>query len=203
MKALNAVGLTPLSVLAKRTEPRKTFAVSQFKNHNFSNLTASDGFLSLSRTLQGSIVLFSSVLNSELAKALTYEEALQQSVTTSSSSDFDFISFAAENPVIVGGGVAILAVPLLISQLLSKPSKPWGVETAKNAYAKLGDDADAQLLDIRAISEVKQDGNPDIRGLKKKAVAVVYNGEDKPGFLNKLSLKFKEPGNTTLFILDK
>ncbi|KAI3449259.1 hypothetical protein Pfo_005924 [Paulownia fortunei] len=215
MKAVNAVGLTPLSVLAKRTEPRKHLAqatISQFKNQTFSNFSNSEGFFSVSRSLQGSLVILSSVLNSKLAKALTYDEALQQSVSSSSSSstsDIDVsgvldnvISFAAENPVIIGGGLAVLAVPLVVSQLLSKP-KPWGVESAKNAYAKLADDANAQLLDIRAPAEIKQVGSPDIRGLKKKPVAVVYKGEDKPGFLNKLSLKFKEPENTTLFILDK
>ncbi|EYU38901.1 hypothetical protein ABFS82_14G135900 [Erythranthe guttata] len=212
MEAINAVGLTPLSVLSKRTEPRKTLSlptISQFKNQTLSNF----GNSSVSRTIQGSIVLLPSVLSSELAKALTYEEALQQSVTTSTSSTSDFdvagvlddvINFATENPIIIGGGLAVLAVPLLVSQLLGggKP-KAWGVETAKNAYAKLAEDADAQLVDIRAISEIKQEGSPDIRASKKKAAAIVYQGEDKPGFLNKLSLKFKEPENTTLFILDK
>ncbi|PIN26518.1 hypothetical protein CDL12_00721 [Handroanthus impetiginosus] len=213
MEVLKAVGLTPLSVLAKRTEPKKNLSlttISPFKNQSFSS---SECVSSVSRTLQGSLVLLSSVLNSELARALTYDEALQQSVSSSSSSsattDFDiggavdsFVSFAAENPLIIGGGVAVLAVPLVVSQLISKP-KPWGVESAKAAYAKLGDDANAQLLDIRAPAEIRQGGSPDIRGLKKKPVAVVYKGEDKPGFLNKLALKFKEPENTTLFILDK
>ncbi|KAL3829743.1 hypothetical protein ACJIZ3_018545 [Penstemon smallii] len=201
MEALNSVGLTrPVSVLAKRTEPKKNnnfpFAtISPFKNpSNFPNS---------SRTLQGSLVLLSSILNSELAKALTYDEALQQSLSSSSASDIDgLISFVSENPIIIGGGVAILAVPLVVSRLLSKP-KPWGVETAKAAYAKLGDDVTAQLLDIRSPTEIKQVGSPDIRGLKKKPLGVVYKGDDKPGFLNKLSLKFKEPENTTLFILDK
>ncbi|KAK4483522.1 hypothetical protein RD792_010719 [Penstemon davidsonii] len=202
MEALNSVGLTrSVSVLAKRTESKKNnfpFAtISPFKNPSFPNFTTS------SRTLQGGLVLLSSVLNSEFAKALTYDEALQQSVSSSSASDIDsLISFVSENPLIIGGGVAFLAVPLVVSRLLSMP-KPWGVETAKAAYAKLGDDASAQLLDIRSPTEIKQVGSPDIRGLKKKPVAVVYKGDDKPGFLNKLSLRFKEPENTTLFILDK
>ncbi|PIN13884.1 hypothetical protein CDL12_13489 [Handroanthus impetiginosus] len=204
MNALNAVGLTPLSVLAKRTEPRKNLSVaiiSQLKNQTFSNSVAVS---SVSKTL----ALLPSVLNSGLAKALTYEEALQQS-GGGSSSDIDVngvldsvIDFTAKNPLIVGGGAAVLAVTLVISQLLSKP-KPWGVESAKNAYAKLGGDANAQLLDIRSPAEIRQIGSPDVTGLKKKAVAVVYKGADKPGFLNKLALKFKEPENTTLFVLDK
>lgn len=205
MEALNAVGLSPLSVLAKRRQPRKNLplaTLSQFKNQNFS----------VSRSLQGGLIILSSVLSSELAKALTYEEALRQSVNSDSSSipDIDVsgfldnvISFASDNPVIIGGVVAVAAVPLVVSQLLGKPNKPWGVESAKNAYAKLGDEADAQLLDIRALSEIKEGGRPDIRGLKKKPVALVYKGDDKPGFLNKLSSRFKEPESTTLFILDK
>ncbi|KAL2468860.1 Rhodanese-like domain-containing protein 4 [Forsythia ovata] len=171
MEALNAEcsWINPLSVLAKRNEPRKNSSLASippFKNQNLSILSNnnSDG-VSLSRNLQGGLVFLSSFLNSGLAKALSYDEALQQA-------------------------------------LLSK-SKPWGVESAKNAYAKLADDSNAQLLDIRASGELRQVGSPDSRGLKKKPVAVVYKGEDKPGFLNKLAPKFKEPENTTLFILDK
>ncbi|KAH6813218.1 thylakoid rhodanese-like protein [Perilla frutescens var. frutescens] len=212
MEALNAVGLSPISVLAKRTKPRKSLSVAtipQFKNQTFPNISNSENVFSVSRKLQCGLVALSSVMNSGFAKALTYDEALQQSVSSSSGSDIDVggildgvLSFAAENPVIIGGGLAVLAVPLVVSQLFSK-SKPWGVETAKNAYAKLGDDGNAELLDIRAPLEIKEGGSPDIRALKKKAVTIVYKGEDKPGFLNKLSLKFKEPENTTLFILGK
>ncbi|KAK6142696.1 hypothetical protein DH2020_023044 [Rehmannia glutinosa] len=210
MKAINTIGLTPLSVLAKTTEPRKNFSlqptISQSKNQTFPNF---DGLFSVSRSFQGGLVLLSSVLNPQISKALTYEEALQQSVTSNSDIDFsgvleNVINFAAENPVIIGGGLAIVAAPLVVSRLLlGNKSKPWGVVSAKNAYAKLGDDENSQLLDIRSTVDIKQVGGPDIGGLKKKAVAIVYKGEDKPGFLNKLSLKFKEPENTTLFILDK
>ncbi|KAK6141078.1 hypothetical protein DH2020_025190 [Rehmannia glutinosa] len=193
MKAINTIGLTPLSVLAKTTEPRKNFSlqptISQSKNQTFPNF---DGLFSVSRSFQGGLVLLSSVLNPQISKALTYEEALQQSVTSNSDIDFsgvleNVINFAAENPVIIGGGLAVVAAPLVVSRLLlGNKSKPWGV-----------------LLDIRSTVDIKQVGAPDIGGLKKKAVAIVYKGEDKPGFLNKLSLKFKEPENTTLFILDK
>lgn len=212
MEAVIAVGLSPLSVLAKRTKPRKYLSVAtipQLKNQTFPNLSNYENVLSVSRKLQCGLVALSSVINPQFATALTYDEALQQSLSTSSGSDIDVsgvvdsvISFVGDNPLIIGGGLVALAVPLVISQLLGKP-KPWGVETAKNSYAKLADDANAQLLDIRAPLDIKQGGSPDIRALKKKPVAIVYKGEDKPGFLNKLSLKFKEPETTTLFVLDK
>lgn len=104
--------------------------------------------------------------------------------------------------MVVAGGAAVLAVPLIVSKLLGK-AKAWGVESAKNAYAKLGEDESAQLVDIRESGEIRKVGSPDIRGLKKKPVAITYKREDKPGFLKKLAFKFKEPESTTLIILDK
>lgn len=203
MEALNAVGLSPLSVLAaKRREPRKhspAAAVPQFKNHSLPN---SDN--AMSRTLQCGLVALSSAMGSGIASALTYQEALQQSISGGSEGSVgdSVFGFVSEYPLIIGGGLVVLAVPLVVSQLLGKP-KAWGVENAKNAYAKLGDDGSAQLLDIRGAADIKEGGSPDVKGLKKKAVVVAYKGEDKPGFLNKLSLKFKEPETTTLFVLDK
>lgn len=219
MEALNAAGLTPISAVLsdRKQEPRKipsSYPISQSKSSNSASFSISPPALRecLPRRIQGSLVIFSSVLNSGLAKALTYEEALQQfggGSFSAGSGDFDVsgildsaIGFATENPALVAGGAAILAVPLVLSQLLAK-SKPWGVESARSAYAKLGDDSNAQLLDIRPPVEIRQVGSPDIRGLGKKAVSIAYKSEDKPAFLKKLSLKFKEPQNTTLFILDK
>lgn len=218
MEALNAAGLTPISVLRDRKrEPRKVSSLpsnSPLKLWNSSSSSnASPSFQEpVSRGFHGGLVLASSLISTGVAKALTYEEALQQSVSASAPEgglDFDgrgvldnVISFATENPVVIVGGAVILALPLVLSQIL-KPSKPFGVDSASNAYARLGDDASAQLLDIRAPVEFRQVGSPDVRGLGKKPVSIVYKGDDKPGFLKKLSLKFKEPENTTLFILDK
>ncbi|XP_031258392.1 rhodanese-like domain-containing protein 4, chloroplastic [Pistacia vera] len=193
----------PISVLCeRRTEPRK---IQSLSTTSLSKLSTSRE--SLTRSVHGGLVLVSAVLDTGLAKALTYEEALQQS-TSSSTSDVDVsgildsvISFGTDNPAIITGGVTILAVPLILSLVLKKP-KPWGVESAKTAYAKIGEDGSAQLLDIRPPPEFRQVGSHDVRGLGKKPVSIVYKGEDKPGFLKKLSLKFKDPENTTLFILD-
>ncbi|KAF2315224.1 hypothetical protein GH714_038486 [Hevea brasiliensis] len=136
-------------------------------------------------------------------------EVLNAAVSEHPASDFDVsgvldsvTSFATENPTVIAGGAVVLAIPLVLSQVLKKP-KPWGVESARRAYAVLGDDANAQLLDIRAPVDLRKVGTPDIRDFKKKPVSIVYKGEDNSGFLKKLSLKFKEPENTTVFILDK
>ncbi|XP_021992187.1 rhodanese-like domain-containing protein 4, chloroplastic [Helianthus annuus] len=200
MEALNAAALVlkPISVLKPEPKKHSSFPSIPHLKPQFNGT---------------SLVLISSVFNSAFAKALTYEEALNQSTTASDSSfaapDLDVIdgivNFGVENPLVVAGGAALLAVPAILSQVFGKSSnkKAWGVETAKIAYQKLGDDGDAQLLDIRAASDIRAVGSPNIKDLKKKPVTVAYNGDDKQGFLKKLSLRFKDPENTTLFILDK
>ncbi|GLT84741.1 hypothetical protein SLE2022_029570 [Rubroshorea leprosula] len=114
------------------------------------------------------------------------EEALQQS-TGSSGSEVEssgvldtVVGFVTESPVIVASGVAILVLPIVLSQVFGK-SKPWGSESPKSAYAKLGEDAGAQLLDIRGPKEFREVGSPYVRGLGKKQVSIVYKSEDKPG----------------------
>ncbi|MED6182562.1 hypothetical protein PIB30_029555 [Stylosanthes scabra] len=214
MEALNVAvaNLTPTtSVLSHRTkQPNKLSShptISACKVSNFSVSRSHKQTL----FLQSAASIFSSAQLS--ATALTYEEALGQSLNSSNSGDFDangvvenFLNFASENPLVVFGGVAVFAVPLVLFQILFKKPKPWGVESAKNAYEKLGEDLNAQLLDIREAVEIREVGTPDVSGLGKKLVSIAYKGggdDDKPVFLKKLALKFKEPENITLFILDK
>ncbi|AEE81973.1 thylakoid rhodanese-like protein [Arabidopsis thaliana] len=208
MEALKTATFSPMSVLSeKRSEPRKPFSLPNLFPPKSQRPISQESFL---KRFNGGLALLTSVLSSATApaKSLTYEEALQQSMTTSSSFDSDGLiegisNFVTDNPLVIAGGVAALAVPFVLSQVLNKKPKSWGVESAKNAYTKLGTDDNAQLLDIRATADFRQVGSPNIKGLGKKAVSTVYNGEDKPGFLKKLSLKFKDPENTTLYILDK
>ncbi|KAK1322498.1 hypothetical protein QJS10_CPA03g00200 [Acorus calamus] len=213
MEVLNATGLKPLTVhrptisIDRKTTPKKLFS---FK---FPKPTIPNAVSTLSESLSRALVLLSSVAGATAAKALTYEEALNQSMSSSSefggSDGFDIggfidglVRFGSENPPIIAGGAAVVALPLILGQIFKNP-KPYGVELAKSAYAKISEDPEAQLLDIREGKEFKESGSPDIRGLKKKAVLIAYRGDDKVGFLKKLELKFKDPGSTTLFIIDK
>ncbi|XAR62981.1 hypothetical protein NMG60_11022753 [Bertholletia excelsa] len=196
MEALNVAKLTPISLLSQRNiKPRQTLSLLRPPSLKTSDV---------------GLVLFSSLLGSGSAQALTYEEALQQTVGTPTSPVVDFgeiiggaVDFGSENAALIAGVAAIVAVPVILSRVFSGKPRNWGVESARNAYARLGDDVRAELLDIRAPAELRLVGAPDIRGLRKTPVAVEYRGGDKPGFLRKLALKFKEPESTTLLILDK
>ncbi|KAH9320237.1 hypothetical protein KI387_022006 [Taxus chinensis] len=144
------------------------------------------------------------------ARALTYEEALQQGVSSSPTEapmDIDLngitdavLSFSSANALVIVGGVVLVGIPLVLTRLLSQP-KTWGTTSAEDAYSKLGEDPQAQLLDIRTLEDIKEVGSPDIRKLKKRAVQISYG--DDASFLEKASVKFKDPANTTLYILDK
>jgi chitinase domain-containing protein 1 len=112
------------------------------------------------------------------------------------------VGFLAENPVVVAASVAGIALPLVLARVLGG-AKPYAVVSARAAYQRLLEEPDAQLLDIRPLKDARQAGTPDLREVTKKAVAVSYNGEDKNGFLKKLALRFKNPENTNLVILDK
>ncbi|KAL0675467.1 hypothetical protein Bca4012_003448 [Brassica carinata] len=208
MEALKTASFSPTSVLSgKRSETRKPFSLPSLFPPKPPKPISQE---SLFRSFNGGLALLTSVLSSATAPAisLTYEEALQQSTTSPSSFDSDGLidgisSFVTDNPLVIAGGVAAFAVPFVLSQVLNKKPKSFGVESAKNAYTKFGTDKNAQLLDIRAAADLRQVGSPNIKGLGKNTVSAVYNGDDKTGFLKKLSLKFKDSENTTLFILDK
>lgn len=212
MESLNALQLKPICVLPdQRGKPRKfpqipTLPSLKFPQFSTNKVNPPNFTEDLARKFHGSLVLLASAFSAQVAGALTYEEAISQSVNENPAADFDagsVVETIVQNPLIIAGGVAVIAVPLVLSQVFGSKPKPFGVQPAKAAYAKLAEDPNAQLLDIRSLKESKEVGSPDIRGLKKKAISVVYRGEDKPGFLQKLSLKFKDPENTTLYILDK
>nr|CAB3446314.1 unnamed protein product [Digitaria exilis] len=159
-----------------------------------------------------------------LAAPLSYEEMLRLSTNSDSGAggfalpDLDLGGFAlpdlgldgladfvSENPLVVAAGVAAVALPLLLAQLLGGGggSKPYSVVSARAAYQRLLEEPAAQLVDIRTRKDAQEDGAPDLREAKKKVVAVPYSGEDKNGFLKKLALRLKDPENTILIILDK
>ncbi|KAE8810251.1 rhodanese-like domain-containing protein 4, chloroplastic [Hordeum vulgare] len=148
-----------------------------------------------------------------LAAPLSYEEMLRLSSDTAGGGGDGFslpdlglgglVDFVAQNPLVVAAGFAVVAVPFVVSQVLGGSPKPYETVSVKAAYRRLLEEPDAQLVDIRPLKDAREVGSPDISEAKKKAVAVPYDGEDKNGFLKKLALRFKDPENATLIILDK
>uniref|UniRef100_A0A0D9VEF4 Protein THYLAKOID RHODANESE-LIKE, chloroplastic n=1 Tax=Leersia perrieri TaxID=77586 RepID=A0A0D9VEF4_9ORYZ len=150
-----------------------------------------------------------------LAAPLSYDETLRLSTDSGGGGGGEFalpdlgiggvIDFVTENPIVAAASVAAVALPVILARALGGGggSKPYGVVSAAAAYRTLVEEPGAQLVDIRAPGEARETGSPDLREARKKAAAVPYDGEDKNGFLKRISLRFKDPENTTLVILDK
>jgi len=108
-------------------------------------------------------------------------------------------AFLDKNPLFAFGVsfVVFLVIPL-VSDLADR-SRKW--VSAETAYSNLRDEVEPQLVDIRGIDEIEDVGSPDISSFNKKVVQVTYTG-DEDAFLYEMRKRFKEPAQTTLYILD-
>lgn len=117
--------------------------------------------------------------------------------------DFDAATdFMSSNPVAALAGLAAVAVPLIAFRASAAPQN-FGSVSALEAFTKLSDpEQNAQLLDIRAPEDIKSEGTPNLKSLRKKAVQVPYTAADD-SFLDKVFAKYRDAENTTVYILDQ
>lgn len=142
------------------------------------------------------------------ASAISYDDLTLSVPSVQAPTDVDVgaisdsvTSFAVENPLAIIAGVAAVALPLVVSNLFSQ-AKPWNSVSAKEAFQKL-ETGEAQLLDIRSTEDIKAEGTPDLRTVKRRVFQIPYTPGDDEAYLKKLLAKFKEPADTTLYILDQ
>ena len=114
--------------------------------------------------------------------------------------EFD-VGFIAANPLFFIVSLAAVIVPLIVLRASAGP-KVFGIVSAVEAYANLSDTGgNSQLLDIRAAGIIKENGQPDVKSLRKKIVQVAYAAED-PAFVDTVLAKCEDSENTILYILD-
>ncbi|OMO65417.1 hypothetical protein CCACVL1_21530, partial [Corchorus capsularis] len=107
--------------------------------------------------------------------------------------------FFNKNPFFVAGCTFIwlVAIPLT-KEYLSK----YKFISAIDAFRKLRDDPNAQLLDIRDTKTLASLGSPNLKYLNKDSVRLQFTAEDEDGFVKKVLEKFPDPANTVLCLLD-
>ena len=119
------------------------------------------------------------------------------------SVDFDGASdFVSANPLALVGVLVAVAVPLVASRAFAGPTS-FGTVSAVEAYEKLSDpDQNTQLLDIRAPEDIKAEGSPNLRALRKTPLKLAYSANDD-AFVDKMFAKCKIAEDTTLYVLDR
>ena len=108
--------------------------------------------------------------------------------------------FNNRNPFFVAGVVFVWLVVIPLSQEYFRKYKAVG---ALDAFRKLRDVPEAQLLDIRRGKSVQFMPPPNLRLVEKNAVQVEFDEEDEKGFLREVLAMFPDPANTVVCVLDK
>ncbi|KQK10977.1 rhodanese-like domain-containing protein 4A, chloroplastic [Brachypodium distachyon] len=107
--------------------------------------------------------------------------------------------FNNRNPFFVAGVVFVWLVVIPLTQEYFQKYKAVG---ALDAFRKLRDTPEAQLLDIRRGKSVQFMPSPNLRLIEKNAVQVEFDEEDEKGFVGKVLARFPDPANTVVCVLD-
>lgn len=109
--------------------------------------------------------------------------------------------FNNRNPFFVAGVVFVwLVVIPLVQEYVFKKYKPV---SAIDAFRKLRDAPEAQLLDIRRGKSVRFMAPPNLKLVDKSTVQVEFDEEDENGFVKEVLARFPDPTNTVVCVLDK
>lgn len=108
--------------------------------------------------------------------------------------------FFNRNPLFVAG---VTFVWLVVIPLTQEYLRKFKFISAINAFRKLRDDPNSQLLDIRDNKSLGYLGSPNLKILNKGVVQVYYSEGDEDGFVKKVLERFSDPANTTVCVLDK
>ncbi|XP_054790507.1 rhodanese-like domain-containing protein 4A, chloroplastic [Prosopis cineraria] len=91
---------------------------------------------------------------------------------------------------------------LVVIPLTREYFRKYKFISAIDAYRKLRDDPNSQLLDIRDGKNLKFLRSPNLKILNKEVVQVEFSEGDEEGFIKKVLERFNDAPNTVLCILD-
>ncbi|CAD5195778.1 unnamed protein product [Musa acuminata subsp. malaccensis] len=107
--------------------------------------------------------------------------------------------FFNRNPFFVAG---VTVIWLVLIPLTQEYLKKYKFISAIDAFRKLRDMPNAQLLDVRKRQSVKFMDSPNLRILNKNVVQVEYSDGNEEGFIKEVLRNFEDPGNTVICVLD-
>ncbi|KAL5711754.1 hypothetical protein ACHQM5_013999 [Ranunculus cassubicifolius] len=107
--------------------------------------------------------------------------------------------FFNRNPFFVSGVTFIWLVVIPLTEEYFKKCK---FISANDAFRKLKNESDSQLLDIRNEESKVYLDSPNLKVLGKSAVRIEFVEGEEDGFVKKVLRNFKDPKETTICILD-
>lgn len=108
--------------------------------------------------------------------------------------------FFNRNPFFVSG---VTVIWLVVIPLTQQYLKKYKFISAIDAFRKLRDLPNAQLLDVRKTRSVKYMASPNLKILNKSAVWVEYSEGNEEGLVKEVLQNFADPQNTVICVLDK
>ncbi|XP_056170581.1 rhodanese-like domain-containing protein 4A, chloroplastic [Syzygium oleosum] len=108
--------------------------------------------------------------------------------------------FFNRNPFFVAGCAFIWLVVVPVAEYYLRKYK---YVSAIDAFRKLRDDPDAQLLDIRDRNSLAAMAPPGLKYMSKNVVQVQFDEGREDEFLKAVVASFEDPANTVICILDK
>lgn len=127
---------------------------------------------------------------------LSLPEVNLPSVSVDPSAASDLASFVSDNPLLIGGGALVLLAPVAIAAAFNGGGGGGaGVKstTVERTLQALSEDPRVLLVDVRSKGEVKAQGSPDLRAVKRKALSLplaqTVKGEEvaDPNFADKFA----------------
>ncbi|OAY76271.1 Rhodanese-like domain-containing protein 4A, chloroplastic [Ananas comosus] len=107
--------------------------------------------------------------------------------------------FFNKNPFFVAG---VTFIWLVVIPLTQEYLKKYKYISAIDAFRKLRDVPEAQLLDIRKKKSVRFMASPSLRILGKDVVHVEFSEGDEDGFVKEVLKNYGDPQNTVICVLD-
>lgn len=155
-------------------------AVAQVKAPQASNAKASSAKPSILKALPKQAGKAAAVLLANAgAASMAFADSLDLPEITlpvvDAAAASDAVSLFSDNPVLIGGGVALIAIPLGVTALLrSNSSAAVKTTSVARTIQALEEDPRVVLVDIRSRAEIKQQGSPDLRSIKRSATVLPF-----------------------------
>ena len=109
--------------------------------------------------------------------SISYPEVTLPAVDASAASAAsDIASLFSDNPLLIGGGAALVAIPVAIGAFLNSGAGAGGVKATnvERTLQALAEDPRVVLVDIRSKADIKAQGSPDLKSVKRSPTSLPF-----------------------------